>query len=137
MKSISNWKHSTPLTIHSTVYRICNKIVQIWKYSTYYSIRVLCIEVVTREKWSKEDRLTSNPFNLIPLDKTLHPILWEIRNDHRPSFPFTEVDNLSFNFVIFNFLVYRWCNRYAPTLGQGSHGMTVLHHTYSSDFYSA
>ena len=38
---------------------------------------------------------------LISVDKIIHPMLREVRNNHRQPFPYIEVDNLVFNFVIF------------------------------------
>ena len=57
--------------------------------------------------WSKENTLTSNLCILISVNKIMLPILWEVRNDHSSQLSsYTEVNYLSFNFVIFKFFYF-------------------------------
>ena len=79
--------------------------------------------------WGKEDTWTLTTSILIPVGKVIQYILWEVRNNHRQTFPYTEVDNWYQSFVIFNFFISWWPDRFAYASAQSGHSRASLPHS--------
>ena len=82
-------------------------------------------------KWGKGNTLTVNSCILFPVDKTIHPIHWEVSNYNRQHFPYAEQPTVTIfliNFVIFKFfkilMTRPLCSSHEEN-GHG-HGMTAL-----------